>query len=85
MVVPRKLGRDGRPAVATGVLFHRLTRRSYPHRQAAQPARASGPDELPVPVRVDIRQEDVDAALASLGETFDIDRDDLVRIVNIFV
>lgn len=52
----------------TGILFHRLTRHSYPHRPVAPPIAAE-----PHP-------EDLDAALAELGETFDIGRDDLDRL-----
>lgn len=55
-----------------GVLFHLLSRHSYPHRpvaKAAEPA-VPGGDVTPHP-------EDLDAALADLGETFDIGREDL--------
>jgi CBS domain-containing membrane protein len=56
---------------ATGVLFHRLTRHPYPHRPA--PMVAAQPPVTPHP-------EDLDAALAEMGETFDISRDDLDRL-----
>jgi CBS domain-containing membrane protein len=55
-----------------GVLFHLLSRHSYPHRpvaKATEPA-VPGGDVTPHP-------EDLDAALADLGETFDIGREDL--------
>lgn len=58
---------------ATGVLFHRLTRHSYPHRAAPASVRATLNDATPHP-------DDLDAALADLGETFDIGRDDLDRL-----
>ncbi len=45
-----------------GVLFHRLSGHSYPHR--------------PVPVPL-AHPEDVDAALADLGETLDVAREDI--------
>jgi CBS domain-containing membrane protein len=51
---------------AAGWLFHRLSRHSYPHR---------APPPGPHP-------EDLDAALAELGETYDIDRDDLALILD---
>jgi CBS domain-containing membrane protein len=54
-----------------GVLFHRLTRHSYPHRALPAPV---AEDSAPHP-------EDLDAALADLGETFDISRDDLEQLV----
>jgi CBS domain-containing membrane protein len=62
--------------VALGVAFHALTRRSYPHRppqagtvvpQAAQPAMFSAPD--------------IDEALAQMGDSFDIAREDLDRLL----
>lgn len=53
-----------------GLLFHRLTRHSYPHRPVtARPVEA--------PQQVEPHTEDLDAALADLGETFDISREDL--------
>ena len=57
----------------TGVLFHRLTRHSYPHRPA--PASVTAPLHDATP-----HSDDLDAALADLGETFDIGRDDLARL-----
>lgn len=58
---------------AAGVLFHRLTRHSYPHRPAPVPASEAKSPITPHP-------EDLDAALAEMGETFDISRDDLDRL-----
>jgi CBS domain-containing membrane protein len=58
---------------ATGVLFHRLTRHSYPHRPAPVPAKEAWTPVTPHP-------EDLDAALAEMGETFDISREDLDRL-----
>jgi CBS domain-containing membrane protein len=50
--------------VAAGLLFHRVTRRSYPHRAAA-------------PVAAGLHAADIDAALADLHESFDIAPEDL--------
>ncbi|TCP35521.1 HPP family protein [Sphingomonas sp. BK235] len=50
--------------VALGLLIHRLTGRSYPHRPAA-------------PVEAGLHAADIDAALAELHETFDIAPEDL--------
>jgi CBS domain-containing membrane protein len=50
--------------VAAGLLFHRMTRRSYPHRAAA-------------PVAAGLHAADIDAALADLHESFDIAPEDL--------
>ena len=60
---------------ATGMLFHRMSRHSYPHRPIviADPPVFSGDDPTPHP-------EDLDAALADLGETFDIAREDLDQL-----
>jgi CBS domain-containing membrane protein len=64
---------DGVFLVAVGWAFHRLSGHPYPHRQAPEtPTR----DPLPT-ARVGVRDEDLDAVLAGIGETFDIDRDDL--------
>lgn len=49
--------------VGTGILFHRFSRHSYPHRT---------PAAAPL-----FHPEDVDAALADVGETFDVSREDL--------
>lgn len=67
--------------VGMGVVFHRLTQRSYPHRAVLQPPRIHGTADLPAPVRVGFREEDIDSALAALDETFDIDRADLAQIL----
>jgi CBS domain-containing membrane protein len=52
-----------------GIAYHRFSGHSYPHR--------------PVPVASTAPElEDVDRALADLDETFDIDREDLVLLVD---
>ena len=67
--------------VGLGILFHKLTRRAYPHYAAAPAASQHGTQDMPPQRRISFRPEDVDAALANLHETFDIDRDDLGRIL----
>ncbi|MBM2715170.1 HPP family protein [Mesorhizobium caraganae] len=62
--------------VALGYAFHRLSRRSYPHRPAPA-ANSHGTADPPAVQRVGFRPEDIDAALGALDETFDIDRSDL--------
>lgn len=64
-----------------GLVFHRLLRRGYPHVAAAQPANTHGTADLPPMLRVGFRKDDIDAALARLGETFDIDRGDIDRLL----
>ncbi|RWG12197.1 MAG: HPP family protein [Mesorhizobium sp.] len=66
--------------VTLGFLFHKLSRRNYPH--VPQPAANShGTADRPPAERVGFRPEDVDAALAALDETFDMDRDDIERLL----
>ena len=66
--------------VTLGFLFHRLSRRNYPHVHV--PATNShGTADRPPAERAGFRPEDVDAALQALDETFDIDRDDIERLL----
>ncbi len=57
---------------AAGVVFHHLSSHSYPHRPVSGRQMPAGPQVEGIP-----HPEDLDAALADLGETFDIGRDDL--------
>ncbi len=59
--------------VAVGWAFHRFSGHPYPHPKAPEQATQ---DPLPT-VRVGVRDEDLDAVLARVGETFDVDREDL--------
>jgi CBS domain-containing membrane protein len=59
--------------VAVGWLFHRRSGHRYPH---PQPPESPTRDPLPSR-RVGVREEDLDLVLADLGETFDIEREDL--------
>ena len=67
--------------VGFGILFHRLCKRSYPHVASTAPVNTHQTIDQPASARVGFRDEDVDAALAALDETFDIDRDDLGRLL----
>jgi CBS domain-containing membrane protein len=55
--------------VAVGLVFHRFSGHSYPHRAA------------PVPGRTRLLAEDIDAALAEAGEAFDISVEDLQALL----
>lgn len=66
--------------VLLGIVFHRLTRRAYPHAAAPAPANTHRTADLPPQLRVGFLPGDIDAALARLDETFDIDRADLDRL-----
>lgn len=54
--------------VLTGLLFHRYSGHSYPHR--TQPVVQQG-----------VRMEDIDAALDEAGEAFDVSREDLQALL----
>lgn len=58
--------------VVAGWLFHRVSGHSYPHR--AIPVAGHS---VTIPEDPRFRPEDIDAALAELGETFDVSREDL--------
>ncbi|BCG81194.1 HPP family protein [Mesorhizobium sp. 113-3-3] len=66
--------------VTLGLLFHKLARRNYPH-VAAPIANSHGTADPPARQRVGFRPEDIDAALTTLDETFDIGREDLERLL----
>ncbi|MBB2158435.1 hypothetical protein [Gluconacetobacter diazotrophicus] len=61
--------------VATGLLFHKAMGRTYPHLiPAPQPGSQSSGQ---------VSMEDIDTALAAAGDTFDIDPDDLRRLLSL--
>ncbi|MBY5360867.1 HPP family protein [Rhizobium leguminosarum] len=67
--------------VGLGLLFHKLSKRNYPHVVPKSAENTHQTIDLPPSVRVGFREEDVDAALEALDETFDIDRADLGRLL----
>ncbi|KQP61901.1 hypothetical protein ASF41_22640 [Methylobacterium sp. Leaf111] len=67
--------------VALGVLFHKISRRNYPHVAVPIPVNTHGTADLPASIRVGFTPDDVDAALAELNEALDIDRSDLDRLL----
>ncbi|WP_373490108.1 HPP family protein [Parasphingorhabdus sp.] len=58
--------------VIVGLIFHRFSGHSYPHRAIPVSGHRIVPDTL-----LDIHPRDMDLALEDLGETFDISREDL--------
>jgi CBS domain-containing membrane protein len=66
--------------VICGLLFHLLTRHRYPHR-AVLPGNVHGTQDRPPLQRVGFTSQDIDAALADIGESFDIDRGDLEEVL----
>lgn len=67
--------------VALGIVFHKVSRRNYPHVAVAVPGNTHGTADLPASLRVGFTPSDVDAALAELNEALDIDRSDLDRLL----
>ncbi|MFT3864721.1 MAG: HPP family protein [Solirubrobacterales bacterium] len=63
--------------VGVGWLFHRFSSHPYPHRQPAIVPTA----DLPPTQRVGVREEDLDAVLAEMGEAFDVSREDLRELL----
>ncbi|WP_233382197.1 HPP family protein [Methylobacterium sp. C25] len=68
--------------VTLGVVFHKLSGRSYPHVPVKPPVNTHGTADLPAGLRVGFRAEDVDAALTVMNETLDINRADLDRLLH---
>ena len=67
--------------VILGLVFHRFSRHSYPHKPKLVMATTHGTRDLPAQLRVELTEVDIDAALAEGDEPLDIARDDLHRIV----
>jgi CBS domain-containing membrane protein len=67
--------------VALGVVIHRFSSHSYPHVPRPAPQNVHGTGDLPPQLRVGFNPGDIDAALADAGEAFDIDREDLDRLL----
>ena len=61
--------------IATGIAFHRLSRRNYPHRAMPMPPPVAGERVL--------ARADIDAALADMHDSFDISRDDLDALLQL--
>ena len=62
--------------VALGIVFHRLAGRQYPHRPAPA-VNTHGTADAPPALRTGFNSQDIDAAIANLNETLDIDRADI--------
>ena len=67
--------------VILGLIFHRFSRHSYPHRPKLVVASHHGTADVPPQLRVELTEADIDAALTESGEPFDIAREDLHRLV----
>ncbi len=62
--------------VILGLIFHKLLKHNYPHVPPKVVSPVGTKDPAPI-LRAGFHVEDVDAALADLGESFDINRNDL--------
>ncbi len=67
--------------VALGLLFHKLTRRQYPHRPPAAAINTHNTKDLPSSLRAGFNRSDVDAALANFGEALDVTPDDVAALL----
>lgn len=67
--------------VMLGLIFHRFSKHSYPHKPKLVVAATHGTADVPPQLRVELTEADIDAALADGDEPFDIAREDLHRIV----
>jgi CBS domain-containing membrane protein len=63
--------------VGLGLLFHKLSRRTYPHIATAPPANPHKTSDIAPELRAGFQIEDIDRALEAVQETFDISRHDL--------
>lgn len=66
------VGINAAALVAVGLAFHRVSGHSYPHRAVKVPQ--------PAPVER-FTTDDIDAALAEAGESFDVSREDLAALL----
>ena len=67
--------------VGIGIAFHQLSRRTYLNAFAQPVKNTHGTVDPPPTMRAGFKDEDIDSALAALEETFDIDRQDLNRLL----
>jgi CBS domain-containing membrane protein len=67
--------------VFLGIVFHRFSRHAYPHRPAPAAVEGHGAANVPPQLRTGLADQDIDAALTESGETFDIARADLNRLI----
>ncbi len=67
--------------VAIGLAFHRISGHAYPHRVPPPAPNIHGTRDTPPERRTGIQEQDIEAALADLHETFDIERGDVATLV----
>ena len=67
--------------VLLGWVFHKFSKHSYPHRPKLVLATTHGTSDKPPQLRVAVTDSDIDSAIAESGESFDISRDDLHKLL----
>lgn len=67
--------------VLLGWIFHKFSKHSYPHKPKLVMATTHGTADPPPQLRVVVTDSDIDAAIAESGESFDISRDDLHKLL----
>jgi CBS domain-containing membrane protein len=67
--------------VTLGLVFHRLAGRGYPHHPPTPGVNTHQTLDRPAQLRAGFLAEDIDAALRDLNETFDVDREDVARLL----
>ena len=67
--------------VALGLLFHKVSRHTYPHRAVAPPPNTHQTADISPELRAGFKPEDIDKALEALKESFDISPDDLESLL----
>lgn len=67
--------------VLLGIIFHRISRRRYPHAAAPPAVNTHDTADIPAALRVGFNGRDVDAAILEFHETLDIDRADIDRLL----
>jgi CBS domain-containing membrane protein len=67
--------------VLLGWVFHKFSQHSYPHRPNVVLAATHGTADPPPQLRVALTDDDIDTAIEDSGETFDIAREDLHKLL----
>lgn len=67
--------------VLLGWGFHKFSKHSYPHKPQLVLASTHGTSDPPPQLRVAVTDSDIDAAIAESGESFDIAREDLHKLL----
>lgn len=75
------VGLNSAVLVGLGYLFHRLSKRAYPHKPVRPAPNPHLTSDIDPDLRVGFRTEDIDSALEALHETYDVSADDLEIIL----